>query len=148
MGAYRNVLVGTDGSPPATRAVDQAARLAASCGARLTIVTAYAGDLRHERDATEAPDEIRWMVADAGSAEGTVSDAVHLARNLGAQDVRTITVAGDAADVIVRAADESSADVIVVGSKGMAGPARFVLGSVPNSVSHRAPCDVLIVQTV
>lgn len=148
MGAYRNVLVGTDGSPTATRAVDQAARLAASVGARLTIVTAYTRDPRHEREAAEAPEEVRWMVTDAGAATGTVDDAVRLARNLGATDVITRTASGDPADVLVEMADETGADVIVVGSKGMVGAARFVLGSVPNKVSHHAPCDVLIVQTV
>lgn len=148
MGAYRNVLVGTDGSTSATRAVDQAARLAAATGARLTIVTAFSRDGRTERAADDVPDDLRWMVTDAGTAEGAAVDAVQLARNLGAADVRTRTVAGEPAEALVAAAEDTGADVIVVGSRGMTGVARFVMGSVPNAVSHRAPCDVLIVQTV
>ena len=53
---------------------------------------------------------------------------------------------GDAADSLIAAAKEHDADLIVLGSRGMRG-ARRVLGSVPNKVSHHAPCDVLIVQT-
>jgi nucleotide-binding universal stress UspA family protein len=53
---------------------------------------------------------------------------------------------GDPADAIIAAAQQHEADLIVLASKGMQG-ARRVLGSVPNKVSHRAPCDVLIVQT-
>jgi nucleotide-binding universal stress UspA family protein len=55
---------------------------------------------------------------------------------------------GDPADVVLSTADLRSADVIVVGSKGMSSPSRFLVGSVPNKISHHAPCDVIIVHTV
>ena len=54
---------------------------------------------------------------------------------------------GDPASLLIDAADDSGDDVIVVGSKGMTGAKRFILGSVPNKVSHHAPCDVIIVHT-
>ena len=54
---------------------------------------------------------------------------------------------GDAADAILDVAEEQAADLIVVGNKGMTGAKRFLLGSVPNKVSHHAPCSVLIVRT-
>ena len=53
---------------------------------------------------------------------------------------------GDAADAILDVAEEQGSDLIVVGNKGMTGATRFLLGSVPNKVSHHAPCSVLIVR--
>ena len=54
---------------------------------------------------------------------------------------------GSPADAILDVAEETGADLIVVGNKGMTGAERFLLGSVPNKVSHHAPCSVLIVRT-
>ncbi len=54
---------------------------------------------------------------------------------------------GDPADAILNVAEEANADLIVVGNKGMTGARRFLLGSVPNKVSHHAPCSVIIVRT-
>jgi len=54
---------------------------------------------------------------------------------------------GDAADAILDIAEEQRSELIVVGNKGMTGAKRFLLGSVPNKVSHHAPCSVLIVRT-
>jgi nucleotide-binding universal stress UspA family protein len=58
------------------------------------------------------------------------------------QHVRT----GEPATEIVAIAKQVDADVVVLGSRGMRGAGRL-LGSIPNKVSHRAPCDVLIVLT-
>ena len=60
---------------------------------------------------------------------------------------RRSRASGDAADAIVDVAEEQRCDLIVVGNKGMTGAKRFLLGSVPNKVSHHAPCSVLIVRT-
>jgi nucleotide-binding universal stress UspA family protein len=65
----------------------------------------------------------------------------------GVEDVETTARQGDAADAIIDIAEESRADLIVVGNKGMTGAKRFLLGSVPNKVSHHAPCSVLVVRT-
>ena len=54
---------------------------------------------------------------------------------------------GDPADAILDVAEERKADLIIVGNKGMTGAKRFLLGSVPNKVSHHAPCSVLIIRT-
>ena len=61
--------------------------------------------------------------------------------------VRTFARQGDPADAILDVAEEQHADLIVVGNKGMTGAKRFLLGSVPNRVSHHAPCSVLIIRT-
>jgi nucleotide-binding universal stress UspA family protein len=62
-------------------------------------------------------------------------------------EVRSHAREGDPADAIIDVADETGADVIVVGNKGMTGARRFLLGSVPNKISHHAPCSVYIVRT-
>jgi nucleotide-binding universal stress UspA family protein len=147
--AYRHVLVGTDGSATAGEAVRHAARLAAACDATLTIVTGFTPDPAGvARAQEEAPEEIKWRITDSAAAEEKVGAAEREARAAGATDVQQRTGSGDPAGVLLDAAEAVGADVIVVGSKGMASPARFILGSVPNKVSHHAPCDVLIVHTV
>jgi nucleotide-binding universal stress UspA family protein len=65
----------------------------------------------------------------------------------GCAEVETYSRQGDAADAIVDIAEEQGCDLIVVGNKGMTGAKRFLLGSVPNKISHHAPCSVLIVRT-
>ena len=146
--SYRNVVVGTDGSETAETAVGEAAQLAAAFDARLTVVTAYSENTpAEERELSGVPDEIRWRVTDAGGAEDIAARAKSLARDAGVKEIKTRVASGDAADALVEAAEDTGADVIVVGSKGMASASRFLLGSVPNKVSHHAPCDVLIVHT-
>ncbi len=68
-------------------------------------------------------------------------------RAAGVETVETFARQGDAADAIIDIAEEQGCDLIVVGNKGMTGAKRFLLGSVPNKISHHAPCSVLIVRT-
>src|SRR5260221_7987687 len=147
---YRNVVVGTDGSESAEGAVRHAAELARAFGARLTVVTAFQKQAPDEiaRLQADAPEDIRWMLTDAVSAEEKASHGKALARELGLTDVKVRIGDGDPAEQLIEAAEDTGADLIVVGSKGMTGAKRFLLGSVPNRVSHHAPCDVIIVHTV
>jgi len=78
--------------------------------------------------------------------DGVLRDAT-MATAASGVDVETRAVRGDAADAIIEVAEQVGADLIVVGNKGMTGARRFLLGSVPNKVSHHAPCSVLIVRT-
>ena len=145
---YRNVVVGTDGSETAETAVREAARLAAACGARVTIVTAFTPrPAEMARAQAEAPEDIRWMITDAHAADERANHGRDVAREAGVGDVVVRVDSGDPADIILRAAEDTGGDLIVVGSKGMSSPSRFLLGNVPNKVSHHAPCDVLIVHT-
>ena len=147
-GPYRHILVGTDGSDTATEAVRHAARLAAATDATLTIVTGYTPDPGGvARAQEEAPEDIKWRITESAVAEEKVEAARREALAAGVGDVQWRTGAGDPAGVLLDAAAAVGADVIVVGSKGMASATRFLLGSVPNKVSHHAPCDVLIVHT-
>ena len=148
---YRRVLVGTDGSETASAAVRHAAGLAVATGGELVVVTAYAIDPLHERELADerdrAPEDVRWVITDAGEADERLAEARRIAVEAGVAKVRTRSEEGDPADVLITTAEELLCDVIVVGNRGMAGASRFLLGSVPNKVSHAAPCDVLIVPT-
>ena len=141
-------MVGTDGSETASEAVRHAAELAAACGARLTVVSAFVHDPDTEAKAqADVPEDMRWRVTDAATAEAKAGEARKVAQKAGCSEVSVEVAAGDPADVVIEAAQFRNADLIVVGSKGMTSASRFVLGSVPNKISHRAPCDVIIVRT-
>ncbi|MGH9136697.1 MAG: universal stress protein [Acidimicrobiales bacterium] len=145
--SYENLIVGTDGSETAELAVRHAGSLAHDHGARLVIVTAYepAGDELAKDD--QVSDDIRWMLTDQAQAEERARRGRDIAKEQGAGQIVVQAVAGSPADVILESAADFGADCIIVGSKGLTGAARFVLGSVASSVSHHAPCDVLIVHT-
>jgi nucleotide-binding universal stress UspA family protein len=72
---------------------------------------------------------------------------VAVGRGLPANQVHSISERGEPADALITVAEERGGDLIVVGSKGMSSASRFLLGNVPNKVSHHAPCDVIIVHT-
>jgi nucleotide-binding universal stress UspA family protein len=143
---FASIVVGTDGSQTAREAVRQAVELARRLGARLDIVSAYepAGRLREE--AQQVPGDLQWMVNAREDVDATLREA---AAESEAAGVATETYArqGDPADAILDVAEERGADLIVVGNKGMTGAKRFLLGSVPNKISHHAPCSVLIIRT-
>jgi nucleotide-binding universal stress UspA family protein len=146
--SYQRIVVGTDGSETASRAVEHAARLAVSVGASLIAVTAYDPHPQGlERDRADAPEDLKWRITASGLADDRAQDAVHLARKIGVTKATALSEAGTAADALLDVAERRRADLIVVGSKGMSSPGRFLLGSVPNAVSHHAPCDVMIVRT-
>jgi nucleotide-binding universal stress UspA family protein len=146
---FRQIVVGTDGSETAGKAVAQAAELAASVGSVLLVVSAFepVGGARLREEAVEVPDDVRWMVNPREDVDATLETATEVAEEKGVA-VRTFARQGDPADAILDVAEEEHADLIVVGNKGMTGAKRFLLGSVPNKVSHHAPCSVLIVRTV
>jgi nucleotide-binding universal stress UspA family protein len=145
---FRSIVVGTDGSDTATQAVRQAVELARSVGAKVELVSAYepvpGQRLREER--LEAPEDLQWAINPREDVDSTLDAAAALARDAGVE-VALYARQGDPADAILDVAEEQEADLIVVGNKGMTGAKRFLLGSVPNKVSHHAPCSVLIIRT-
>ena len=140
---FRCIVVGTDGSDSARVAVSQAGELARTHGASLVLVAAFpetagiaerlGGSARSDRVDLRATAE-----SVLARAEREVGDA---------PEVDRVARGGDPAEVIIDVAVERDADLIVTGSKGMTGVGRFLLGSVPNKVSHHAPCTVMIVRT-
>jgi nucleotide-binding universal stress UspA family protein len=145
---FTSIVVGTDGSDTAGQAVRQAVDLARSVGANIELVSAYepvpAQRLREER--RDTPEDLQWAINPREDVDVTLEQAAKLAREAGVQ-VKVYPRQGDPADAILDVAEEIGADLIVVGNKGMTGARRFLLGSVPNKVSHHAPCSVLIIRT-
>jgi nucleotide-binding universal stress UspA family protein len=144
---YEMVVVGSDGSATAELAVRSAAEIAAEHGARLVIVTAYQPNNNEMARQSTVPEDIRWAVTDVNQAEERVRHGRQLAESAGVTRTVSHAVAGSAVDVLLDAAETFSADLIVLGSKGLTRSTHAVLGSVAASVAHHAPCDVLIVQT-
>jgi nucleotide-binding universal stress UspA family protein len=145
MGTYRTIVVGTDGSATAARAVEQSIDLAAADGARLVVVTAF--ERTDAKPDDRIPADVRWMITEPNEAERHARRARELANDKGVTDVVVQALEGEAADELLDAADTFDADLIVVGSVGLTGSARLLLGSVASSVLHHAPCDVLVVHT-
>jgi nucleotide-binding universal stress UspA family protein len=145
---FGSIVVGTDGSQTAKEAVRQATELARAVGGRIHLVSAYepvgAARLREERQ--QVPADLEWMVNPREDVEATLK---HAAEDIEAAGVEAVVYPrqGDPADAILDVAEEQGADLIVVGNKGMSGAKRFLLGSVPNKVSHHAPCTVMIIRT-
>lgn len=145
---YRNIVVGTDGSETAEKAVAHAAQIAKTFGARLTIVTAYVHDkVKEARKTGDIPVEFAWMATDVNEAEARANRGKALAKKLGVTDVVVRTGTSDPASALIAAAEESGGDLIVTGNRGITEATRAIKGNVPNKVSHHAPCDVLIVHT-
>jgi nucleotide-binding universal stress UspA family protein len=146
---FASILVGTDGSDTARTALNQAIALAVRSGARLQIVSAYepVSDHRLRNHQIEVPKDLEWMVNPRGDVLAVLEAAHDEASRAGVSEVETFARQGDAADAILDVAEEQRSDLIVVGNKGITGAKRYLLGSVPNKVSHHAPCSVLIVRT-
>ena len=163
-GDYQKILVGTDGSATATKAVQMAAGLSAALGIKPVVVCAYEPPSEEELDRVrsdpndpvakwkssrverETPDEFRWRIAAASQAEDILERAASHASKAGAEaEVRAVE--GSPAETLISLAEREDFDLVVVGNVGMAGAKRFKLGNVPHRISHHAPTDVLILRT-
>ena len=145
---FTRIVVGTDGSETAAQAVAQGIELAKLSGARLSIVSAYspAPGRRVQAEQQEAPADVQYELGPREDVNLVLDAAAAEAKKAGV-DVQTHPVEADPADAILNVAEETKADLIVVGNKGMTGARRYLLGSVPNNVSHHATSSVLIVRT-
>jgi nucleotide-binding universal stress UspA family protein len=121
---YKKLLIATDGSATAATAAEIGADLAKAVGAEILLL--YVGEPKQGKKVLE-------------KAAKDITD-----KKL---TIGTRVVDGDPADKILETAESEGADLIVVGNKGMTGAKRFLLGSVPNQVSHHSPTNVLIVKT-
>jgi nucleotide-binding universal stress UspA family protein len=142
----QTIAVGTDGSETASKAVDFAIDMAERYGSKLVIASSYTpvAEDRLAKEQADAPQEIQWSINPMEDVEAILRQVEEKAKERG---IRTVSEArqGSPAEVLCSVAEDQGADVLVVGSKGMH---RKHLASVPNSVSHNAPCSVLIVKTV
>ena len=135
------IAVGTDGSATASKAVEVAAEIAQKFDAKLVLLSA-AHDSRQPVTAS-GHEELQW----ATNPDALLREMLHrteqdlLERKI---DCTTMIDEGDAGEVLTRLAEECNADLLVIGNRGMH---RRVLGSVPNTVTHKAPCSVYVVKT-
>jgi nucleotide-binding universal stress UspA family protein len=145
---FTRIVVGTDGSETAGEAVRQALDLAKLAGATLSIVSAYAPvpSRKVQDQQRDAPADVQYELNPREDVNLVLDTAGADARKEGIE-VQTHAVEGDPAEGILSVAEETKADLIVVGNKGMTGARRFLLGSVPNNISHHAPCSVMVVRT-
>jgi nucleotide-binding universal stress UspA family protein len=145
---FKRIVVGTDGSDTAAEAVRQATELARLTGGTLSIVSAYqpTPGRRVQAEQSGAPVDVQYEIGPREDVNLILDAAAADVRKAGVE-VQTHPVEADPADAILNVAEETKADLIVVGNKGMTGARRYLLGSVPNNVSHHAPCSVIIVRT-
>jgi len=146
-GIPTRIVVGTDGSATAERAVQRATALAKAVGAELIIISAF--NNRPPAGVAVAGISIDpgWVAAAQSAAETEAREAAERAKAGGVEKVSYQAVSGDPSEALVRVTKEQQADLLVVGSKGLQSTARFLLGPVANKVSRKVDCDLLIVET-
>jgi nucleotide-binding universal stress UspA family protein len=134
------IAVGTDGTATANEAVKQAAGIAREFGAKLFLLSVFNDS---SRGSAGDDVELQWASNPASRVRSILE---RLEEDLNLEGIKTETRAGsgDPGKVLVELAEECGADLLVIGNKGMQ---RRVLGSVPNTVTHRANCSVLVVKT-
>ena len=139
-GPIRRVMVGTDRSQTASRAVAWAASFAEAFGAELHVVQVVI---------PQNPASTQYGAAEGTQAAAAANDLTAYAREVAGDRGRAhVVIHDDPAMAIVHASEDEQIDVLVVGNAGMAGRKEFLLGNVPNRISHNARCTVIIVNTV
>jgi nucleotide-binding universal stress UspA family protein len=138
------IVVGTDGSETADVAVQRAAGLAKLMGARVELVSGYREDFALVAGTGMYLGD---LAGDARKAADGCLEATATKLRADGLEVETHCMGGDPADALIDIAEATNASLIVVGSRGMHGGRRLMLGNVPNKVSHHAPCSVMIVRT-
>ena len=139
----QTIVVGTDGSEPAVRAVREAIRIAARDGAELHVVTAFQDPAKFRESIESGATTVNLNLQEVG--DSLAARAVSEAEAAGVK-VTPHVHGGDPAEAILDTASEQNADLIVVGSRGLSGVQRFLLGSVSQKVSEHAACSVMIVR--
>jgi nucleotide-binding universal stress UspA family protein len=144
------IAVGTDGSATADKAVEFAIELAARHEAELLVLSAYKSDPSGWTSAAiaaawapPAPLDPEWHAQEAERVEELLAYAKQRAEQRGLA-CRTASREGDPAEVVIELAERHGVDLLVIGNRGMQ---RRMLGSVPNTITHKAPCSVLVVKT-
>lgn len=135
------VAVGTDGSATAEEAVREAAEIARRFSAKLVLLSAFEDSGRPPANGEDI--ELQWAVNSSARVK-SILERVESELSQSGIECETRVDKGDPAEVLVRLADECGADLLVIGNKGMR---RRLLGSVPNTVTHKAACSVLVVKT-
>jgi nucleotide-binding universal stress UspA family protein len=137
------VAVGTDGSATASKALEAAVEIAQRFDAKLVVLSAFQGSDDRPRGVHRGSEELQWEFDNDARVREMLSRTEQELRQRKI-DCTTLVDEGDPAEVLVRLAEECGADLLVIGNRGMH---RRVLGSVPNTVTHKATCSVYVVKT-
>jgi nucleotide-binding universal stress UspA family protein len=137
------VAVGTDGSATASKALEAAVEIARRFDAKLYVLSAFQGAGDRPRGVNTGSPELQWEFDNDARVREMLSRTEQELREQKI-DCTTLVDEGDPAEVLVRLAEECGADLLVIGNRGMQ---RRVLGSVPNTVTHKATCSVYVVKT-
>jgi len=146
-GVPTKIVVGTDGSATADRAVHRAVAMAKALGAELIIVSAYNNRAPTGVAAAGVNIDAGWVAAAKTGAEKVAEEAAAQAASDGVANVSYRAVSGEPSEALLLVTQDEGADLLVVGSKGMQSTARFLLGPIANKVSRKVSCDLLIVET-
>ena len=149
MSSYRTIVVGTDGSETSLRAVARAGAIAGATGATLVIACAYL-PLDDDRETARAGDVLRdeaYQIVGSHPAEDKVRTAAEKAHAAGAKNVKTLAVVGSPVEALLDVVKRESADLLVVGNRGLNSVKGRLLGSVPADATRRSAVDVLVVHT-
>ena len=150
MSSYRTIVVGTDGSETSLRAVARAGAIAGATGATLVVACAYLPADGDDRESARAGDVLRdeaYQIVGSHPAEDKVRTAADKARAAGAKDVKTLAVVGSPVEALLDVVKRESADLLVVGNRGLNSVKGRLLGSVPADATRRSAVDVLVVHT-
>jgi len=138
--SVRRVMVGTDRSETADRAVLWAASFSERYGATLIVVQVVG--------ASRSPARTEYGAAEFTRAAAAGEELANYVKQVAGERGRALLIVDDdPAMAIIRAAEQEAIDVLVVGNVGMAGRKEFLLGNIPNRISHNARCNVIIVNT-
>ena len=133
------ILVAYDGSESAHRALDQAAELAQSNGADVSVVSVAEPLPQFGRaGAMLVPEEEEERLHELEDAKAALAGK--------GVSAKVVERKGDAAAMIIEEAEKEAADMIIVGSRGLNAAQRWLLGSVSTRVVQHAPCNVLVVR--
>jgi len=135
------VVVGADDSLTARRAVEAAVEIARMSNGVLHLVSVF--DLK-TYSGRDLPAEFH-VLSNEGEVDALLQELSLMAKGAGVE-FHLHGVNGSPADALIKVAEDVNADLLVVGNKGMKG-LRRVLGSVPNTIAHEAPCSVAIIDT-
>ena len=140
----QRIIVATDGSPGANRAIDTAVAMAKATGRELVVLT-VGGNMTSAELRRLASTEGDLTQALESAADLVLSRACERARRGGVSTVRTVSGWGDPAEAIIEAVKREKADILVVGRRGRSRLSRLLLGSVSQKLASLAPCKVMIV---
>lgn len=148
MTAYNTIVVGTDGSESSYVAVEKAASLALSPGAKLVLACAYYPNL--DRDIAAATDVLKddaYQIRGSAPTDEILRTAREKAKAIGATNIIDRAIVGIPVDALLDLTKAVDADLLVVGNRGLNTLTGRLLGSVPSDAARKAKCDVLIVHT-